>query len=833
MGIERFFNSLVKSESIKENGIIVGLKDKINASYLYIDFNSIIYNVVTDIEKDLNYLLYSIIDNNLDEESTKISVKWNYDINIANIDNYKIHFSSELIDKEAIDRITKQIIYISSQIINPEELELLYIAIDGVPQMSKIIEQKKRRYNGYISSKIKDKIYKSHYDDLPEKRKTYEMNKISYDRSKIISWTSFMSNILLILQSHTFLHNLKSLHPNIKHIIVNDQNNKGEGEKKIMEHIIESKAKGSYVIYSPDADAIILGIIGQNILNNSSEFNILRYNSQSNEYDLVNISILCDNIYAYATNMCKLNKNDFNKLNVTNDIAFIFTLFGNDFIPKLESIDVRNDIETLMNIYCGCMAKSQKKYIIFNNKDGTFKINYINFFNLINQMAQIEDILLLDTFMSNKYRNYHFYKRELKIERLYPFLIDYIETTNKLFDELRSLDSNISTINTLINNYNIGNYIKYFLILEGQLKRSVLDNYDDDKLLELFKNLLIKMINNKKIYGKIKFQLYDTHNTSTDFHTKNIKDNLPHPAMEITSYDIDSYKLDRKMGSYEVMLNAIDFSLGSINISLYSNGNYKFIPYNKLSNIINYYDTFFDISYKKISHNGKNTIMFDQHKMETLVNDYIKGLFWVFNTYFNKNNSSQNSNFISTWFYPHHRVPLIYQVRDILTYYKNKDNNLYITKMNELFTEVTSDNRFIVPKDGFMTKLEHYIYVTPKNKQKDVPHIYDDIINNINMFPDLNSIVDDIWSGNNTNNIIDCRRIPYFNKCNLLTVPFVKFNEFMKLVIPLRDDNHNLTKILSYTKNELKYYKNYYKHLYIATNACMYKKYYKSIKTKL
>ena len=61
MGIERFFNSLVKNKTIKENGIDIGLKNKINADYVYIDFNSVIYNIITDIEHDLNYLLYDII----------------------------------------------------------------------------------------------------------------------------------------------------------------------------------------------------------------------------------------------------------------------------------------------------------------------------------------------------------------------------------------------------------------------------------------------------------------------------------------------------------------------------------------------------------------------------------------------------------------------------------------------------------------------------------------------------------------------------------------------------------------------------------------------------
>ena len=79
MGIERFFNSLTKSENIKENGIITGLTEKINTEYFYIDFNSIIYNVVNEIEKELNYLLYSVIllseGEQLDNESIKIMNK--------------------------------------------------------------------------------------------------------------------------------------------------------------------------------------------------------------------------------------------------------------------------------------------------------------------------------------------------------------------------------------------------------------------------------------------------------------------------------------------------------------------------------------------------------------------------------------------------------------------------------------------------------------------------------------------------------------------------------------------------------------------------------------
>ena len=61
MGIERFFNSLRKKDILQEGSISVDLKNKIDTDYLYVDFNSIIYTIVNEIEKELNMILYYII----------------------------------------------------------------------------------------------------------------------------------------------------------------------------------------------------------------------------------------------------------------------------------------------------------------------------------------------------------------------------------------------------------------------------------------------------------------------------------------------------------------------------------------------------------------------------------------------------------------------------------------------------------------------------------------------------------------------------------------------------------------------------------------------------
>jgi len=877
MGIERFFNSLAKNETIKENGIVTGLKDKIDANYVYIDFNSVIYNIITDIENELNYLLYDLIlyidksTEKIDDKAKSIAEKWKYDISDLNsitLDSYKTYFNSALLDSAVMERIQNHIIHVITQLVIPDNIQLLYIAVDGVPQMSKIIEQKKRRYNGYVVSEIKNIIRKKYEDanNIPAKRLTFEKYKVPFDRSKIISWTDFMSSIITILTSDNFKNLIRSQVPKIKEIVISHQKVFGEGEKKIMEHIITHKYNGNYAIYSPDADVIILGIIAYNSLNNKSNVNIIRFNSLTEEYDSVNISALCTNIYDYVTTVGGLDKTIFNKINVTNDISFMFTLFGNDFVPKLESIDVRNHIETLILIYCDCVKYTD--YLMYMEM-GKYRVNYTVLYGLIDAIANKEKELLFDTFLSHKYKNYNYLKREFNVERLYPALVEYIEKANSIFDRIRNaLDNGLdltAEVANIISDYATDiNFVKVFMSLEKYQRKKVEsenEKIDDSTIISSFKEYLESLISKAKekiaigeyykVGGKIRFQLFDD-TVESKFHEANIIKNLAHPSMEITDFDKEIYSLDRKLGLYEIKLNAVNFDLGDVNLRVLRNGNYAINVGGMQKNVIGYYETFFDLKYvqKVIKTQKGNINVIDFVGIESLVDDYIKGLFWVFNWYFNMNGIEENLKFASTWFYPHHRVPLLDQVRYVLKGYGGSTKNFtrmrqFNEKMNTLYKEVTSDS---VKRNKFMNTLEHYLYVTPVNKHSKVPEEYlNEIKNNNEFFPNLDNIVEQIWDGINTNQVIDCKRILYLNKCNLTGIKFISFNKYMSVMEKYRNESDvptilppvhlerrfNATgggDVEFYNKSNLSYYKDYFKQLYLSTKTQEYKKYYKTLK---
>lgn len=813
MGVIDFFPSLTKNENInkKEKGIIIGLDKSIETDFSYIDFNSIAYTCVNEIEKEINYILYSIILNQFGsqfcDKTREYAIKWNYDLENANLLSYKNHFRSELIDKVALDKIKQNVLYINTKLCNPERMRLVFLALDGVPQMAKEVEQKKRRFNGYVISKLKNKIYEKFSGTLSPMRRLFEENKISFDRGKIISWTPFMKSIQEFLISDEFHNEMKLSCPKLEQIIVSHQNVCGEGEKKIMEHILENKMCGNYTIFSPDGDTIILGIIIQNQLNNNSKVTILRHNQQTKEYDSVDIDTICNNIFEYVKKLYgpDIITSHITKNTVTNDVAFLFTLFGNDFISKVESIDVRNDINTILDIYCNVIKrsqKSQKKCLIYTSSNGLQRINYFTFADFIKEVANIEGTILNETYLTHKYKNYNFYKRELGVSRLLPILEQYVPTANSIFEMLRTAkeSNNNDIIEKIVSQYSGDlTFMERFLVFEGNGNKKI-EVLSSEEIIGKFRSLLQKNLtfsieNNKDIRGRLYFQKYDSFDINNLYHKKNIVDSFAHPLMEICELDIEYYKLDKKLGEYETKLNAGELELGTVRFITDEKGNYVIKYYSRQDAIKKYYKTYFNIDAEIKLYNPdpssspKKVLSFDK-SITSLVEDYIKGLFWVFDNYFNKNNSRYNANYVSTWIYPYHRSPLMYQMKEVLFKFATSKDFDFVIKMNSLYNDVTINPIYIHERHLFMNKIEHYIYVTPSKKLENLPERYVKFIgDNKDFFCDLDMIAEKIWTSEDNSDVIDCKRISFLNKCNLLTVKFVKFEDYMNKILSLREQN--------------------------------------------
>ena len=150
MGIERFFSAINKNFDIVS--LMSNIK-KLKTDVFFIDFNSIIHYVSSKYIKD------------------------NYDENtlILHIKNY-------------VDDLLENV-----------ECNLVYIALDGVPSISKILEQKKRSFIGdLIEELVKKKPLPFSFNKSLIKPGTKFMRKIS-------EYLNFVTNPLSVLHANASL----------------------------------------------------------------------------------------------------------------------------------------------------------------------------------------------------------------------------------------------------------------------------------------------------------------------------------------------------------------------------------------------------------------------------------------------------------------------------------------------------------------------------------------------------------------------------------------------------------------------------------------------------
>tara|TARA_Y100000768_G_scaffold388267_1_gene383141 strand:- start:9716 stop:11992 length:2277 start_codon:yes stop_codon:yes gene_type:complete len=703
MGIEKFFNSL----RIKYNksNLIIDTKypyQKISSKYIFFDFNSIIHNI-----------------------SQKILA--------TNI--------TENIDQTIINGVLDDVIFILKNNFVAKDIKLIYLSIDGTPSKAKIVEQRKRRYLGAIESLISQNL-------LPNKTSLWSKNNIS-------PATNFMEQLIINLKSDKFKNKLNTINTNIKYIL-SDTNEFGEGEKKIIDYIIENDIYENITIFSPDADMILLALL---LLKKSNNINILRRDQQASEkldddnifhfaYNIIDIDSLGKTLLSYLKNKSE----DIKYYNLINDIILLFTFFGDDFLPKLESYNVNNDIDLILNTYFTIYNKT-KQYLITN-----YKIN-LNFLkNLIKELAKNEKNILERNYIMNIFHNYNrvkkdvekFIKKKLNHENLIKWikLYNFYRLLDNIKDKLLQLknkneDEIINYIKLNLNKfYNFGSSEIYFptlieidkIINSYVYHNSLIKKDKDDKV-----NLLLHfIINNKfpdfnnfysinsKFRSKNNYLIFEKRDyTSNNYYHKNNLKNLDKNSQIM-------YKFNNMIDNYYNKLNKENkIQLGNtLNINDSISKYYKFYFNNKSKDLI--------------------------------IKEYLEGLYWINEYYF-------NDRIANKWFYKNFKSPLLI---DIDKFFDNNNFSFdYIEKKYDFSGRPT------------FTPLEQLIYITPfniKNLDNDknfkmLSYLGKDNLYKIKQFLqnkkinkiyfDNENIVNNII--NNNNNHIYCFDAFYFNKCYL------------------------------------------------------------------
>ncbi|XP_030745155.1 5'-3' exoribonuclease 2 homolog [Sitophilus oryzae] len=290
---------------------------------------------------------------------------------------------------ECIDRLFN--------IVRPRKV--LYMAIDGVAPRAKMNQQRSRRFRASKETAEKINEIKRIRAELllkgcvlpPEKPKEEH-----FDSNCITPGTPFMARLSECL--HYYIHDRLNNDPGWKGIkvILSDANVPGEGEHKIMDYIRKQRAQPDHdpntqhVLCGADADLIMLGLA-----THEPNFTIIREEFRPNkprpceicgqvghemkdciggvlsehgqepempvsaetDFIFVRLSVLKEYLERELVMINLPFKYEFDR--VLDDWVFMCFFVGNDFLPHLPSLEIReNAIDRLIKLYKDCVYKT-------------------------------------------------------------------------------------------------------------------------------------------------------------------------------------------------------------------------------------------------------------------------------------------------------------------------------------------------------------------------------------------------------------------------------------------------------------------------------------------
>ena len=686
MGIERFFSSLNR-----QFDVVTDLREpyqKINSTHLLIDFNSIIHNVSSKMLSDINKFKQKKIEK--------------LDFPFTTMDTF---------EEVLIQQVKENIKDMLKNNFESEQLLYLMLAIDGVPSFAKMMEQKKRRYIGDLLLNLMKKF------ELP----------VEWSKNNISPGTKFMDSMSNGLKEKSFIDECKLICKNLKGVLVSDIYNSGEGEMKIMDCLRSLKnTENKICVYSPDSDMILL------LMLLDIPVTLLRYDQQQSQredqkiFNKIDVNAFKKELVEY----CQVRTNkQFGERILLDEIIYIFTLFGDDFLPKTESISVSNDINVIIDNYLLTLEDKGNLLILKKNKE--YSINHDNlkyYFKLLSK-TELDDLNRF--FYNSKYQNYrwaskqnlHFDLEKLKNEvqkmkskfnkdgeivkfgkfiRNDSYFKSYLNKLNNNSKHLKEPYSYfIYNISKIIDGYELYNY----LYGKDSSSKDLLKSRPNDiqEIINKYKYLYYLKIDSKLLLEDIVLYLY-----SQQMQYPFINFRLDSP----TSYQ---YYHERK---YEQR-----FHVGKMKRKqLFNEGNERdkltYIIENKLDS---YYNLFNPVNFfyktKVTSTEKYYDIMFPRKDKIDIINKYIQGFEWVLNYYFNNKTDI-------LWFYPYPRTPLL---SDVVSMYDkvnyqplNFDPNRIFNPLESIIfispLDITSELSFFpkIVEDNVITLIKKFMGDNPQ-----------------------------------------------------------------------------------------------------------------------
>jgi len=724
MGVVRLMGTILRhpatSDALFESVPIV--------ECLLIDHNANIHYVLQKTITELNEILYytyysNIVFKGKNDLVTSIEMpslvemdafNKNLELNIDDIkeklekyhDEYEIGTTYEEIKSKLTSNLITKIIYTEVMIytqllicsLNRGYLKKVFISLDGTPSMAKIKEQKNRRYIGAYLNNIKTSIVKRFKFDNNE---IYQIDLFHF-RTAICVGTEFMDQIQNALFQLDF--------PGIE-VIVSPQYVAGEGEKKII-HALDDFDYDQYCIMSPDSDMLILiGILSNNVKFNTKQLYNFRIDYQNkNQYQFFDLRKLLTNLMNYFGT--KINHQlTYDKM---IDLFFMLLVFGNDFIPKLEPLNITRDFDFV----CESCLKLLVSGIDLRVEN---KLNY-NFIKIFFKLLSKKTIDMgIECSINDTYNNYY------KLCRSFTITEEYLKIAGYYHPQVVPIEVNYKNFANYTRDINraygkLINFLKRNFVrdvditsLYRDIHRLINDSY---MLLTLPQLLKFPGSNSKALPFEFFKQFVEYTNQISDFRSIKFKSKLmtttyqsqfrPLNSSSLSSSSSTAYlaemeKFNRSMEPYRSVMKMSNINLVKFDIET-----------NQLIDLRHsYYQTYV-----------KNEMTNDE--IDTMILNYLVGIEWLYQYYILGEHLEQ-----SLWCYNYTQPPLI----DSIVYYleHTKDIPMVITAKLESYPTKS------------MEAIEHYLFVTPNE------------YTNANISPNLADVI----------HLIDGSGAIYLNRCQI------------------------------------------------------------------
>lgn len=307
--------------------------------------------------------------------------------------------------------------------------KLLYLAIDGVAPRAKMNQQRSRRFRSAQEIREQMTIEEDLKRGLEQQGHVFEKSSKPWDSNVITPGTVFMKNLSTYIRFYVRKRiSNDEAWKNIQ-VIFSDASIPGEGEHKIISHVRHQRAQPTYnpnlvhVLHGLDADLIMLGLA-----THEAHFYILReevtfgrksvqdgerrkeesgHSMAQKQFDdrvgaaamelpenktkplqRISIPILREYLVNEFQSCSRVPfRGGFNFERVIDDIVFLCFFVGNDFLPHLPSLDIRDGaLDFLFNVYKRILP-SMGDYI--TSDGGEVNLSHVDV--ILAEVGQLED----------------------------------------------------------------------------------------------------------------------------------------------------------------------------------------------------------------------------------------------------------------------------------------------------------------------------------------------------------------------------------------------------------------------------------------------------------